>query len=101
MKYVSLDDFFSVLGNKQRTRILQYLHQNGEHCLGDISRALKLEQSLVSHNMRRLEDCHFVVMKPAGKKRLYSVNRETVPNILEVIEKHVRTYCIDGCKHWG
>jgi DNA-binding transcriptional ArsR family regulator len=100
MKYVAFDDFFTVLGNKQRVRILQYLNETGSHCVSDICRDLHLEQSAVSHNMKRLVDCHFVEMEPAGKKRLYSINKVTVRPLLKLIDQHVSTYCAKGCSHW-
>lgn len=100
MKYVSFDDFFAVLGNKQRVRILQHLNKEGSKNVGEIGERLSLEQSAVSHNMKRLLDCHFVVVEQRGKERIYSINRDTVRPLLELIEKHVCKYCAEGCNHW-
>ncbi len=101
MKYTVFDDFFSVLGNQQRVRILQFLDKNGSQTVNDISRGLNIEQSAVSHNMKRLLLCHFVEMEPHGKERVYSINKDTVQPLFHMIDKHVRTYCVKGCKHWG
>lgn len=100
MKYVVFDDFFAVLGNKQRVRILQYLNHAGSQSVSDICTALNLEQSAVSHNMKRLSDCHFVEMEPHGKERRYSINTVTVQPLFALIDQHVRSYCSKGCNHW-
>ena len=51
MKYIVFDDFFAVLGNKQRVRILQYLNKRGGDSVTGISSGLNIEQSAVSHSM--------------------------------------------------
>lgn len=100
MKYTSFDDFFTVLGNKQRVKIIQYLNKEGSKRVSDISQRLEMEQSAVSHNMKRLLLCHFVEVKREGKERIYAVNEDTISPLLTLIDKHVRTYCVDKCKHW-
>lgn len=100
MKYTSFDDFFAVLGNKQRVKILQYLNAEGSKSVTDISQRLEMEQSAVSHNMKRLLECHFVEMEPHGKERIYTINHNTVQPLFNLIDKHVRTYCAKGCRHW-
>jgi DNA-binding transcriptional ArsR family regulator len=100
MKYTVFDDFFSVLGNKQRVRILQLLNAGGSRTVTEISDNLQLEQSAVSHNMKRLLQCHFVEMEPKGKERVYSINKDTVQPLFRMIEKHIRSYCVKGCIHW-
>lgn len=100
MRYAVLDDFFSVLGNQQRVKILQYLSSVGARSVSDISKDLSMEQSAVSHNMKRLLECHFVEMRPSGKERIYSINHDTVEPLFKLIEEHVRKYCAKGCKHW-
>jgi len=100
MKYTSFDDFFTVLGNKQRVKILQYLSLEGPKSVSDISGKLRIEQSAVSHNMRRLSMCHFVEVKQQGKERIYSINEETIQPLFTLIQKHVEAYCVKGCVHW-
>lgn len=100
MKYISFDDFFTVLGNKQRVKILQYLSQEGSKSVSEISNRLKIEQSAVSHNLRRLIMCHFVEVKQQGKERIYSINEETIHPLFNLITKHVEKYCVKGCVHW-
>ncbi|MEO6761818.1 MAG: metalloregulator ArsR/SmtB family transcription factor [Candidatus Saccharimonadales bacterium] len=100
-KYVVFDDFFAVLGNKQRVRILQLLNKEGDKCVSEICHQLGLEQSAVSHSMQRLLEHHFVYVRPRGKERVYSINHDTVRPLFSLINKHVSTYCANNCKHWG
>jgi len=100
MRYVSFDDFFTVLGNKQRVKILQYLNQEGSKSVSEIGKKLKIEQSAVSHSMRRLLLCHFVAVTQEGKERIYMVNEETIRPLFNLIRKHVENYCMNGCEHW-
>lgn len=100
MKYVIFDDFFAVLANKQRVRILQYLNETGTSSVTAISEALEIEQSAVSHCMKRLLGCHFVEVEQQGKERLYCINSVTVKPLFKLIDQHVRSYCIKGCAHW-
>lgn len=100
MIYTSFDDFFTVLGNKQRVKIVQYLNKEGPKSVTEISKKLKIEQSAVSHNMKSLLDCHFVIVKQDGKERIYSINEDTIRPLFKLIDRHVSTYCAKGCKHW-
>lgn len=100
MKYVIFDDFFAVLGNSQRVKILQYLNHAGDKSVSEICSALNLEQSAASHAMKRLLDCHFVEMEPAGKQRRYSINSAAIRPLFRLIDEHVKNYCVKGCLHW-
>ena len=100
MIYTSFDDFFTVLGNKQRVKILQFLNREGPKSVSDIGNRLKIEQSAVSHDMKRLLACHFVWVKRNGKERIYEINKETIQPLFNLIRKHVETYCVKGCEHW-
>lgn len=100
MKYTSYDDFFTVLSNKQRVKILQYLNQEGPKNVSEISQKLKIEQSAVSHALRRLMLCHFVDVRQQGKERIYEINNKTIHPLFTLIEEHVKAYCVKGCIHW-
>jgi len=63
----------------------------------EISSALQEEQSKVSHNLRALADCHFLDVEKKGKKRIYSLNKETIIPLMRLVEKHVKKYCKDFC----
>lgn len=98
--FTILDDFFAVLGNRQRVRILQYLADNGAKNVSQISDKLSIQQSAVSHCLQRLRACHFVEVEQAGKERVYSINHDTVEPLFKLIDQHVQKYCAIECKHW-
>ena len=100
MKYTSFDHFFTILGNKQRVRLLQLLSHEGPKSVSAITKALKSDQPAISHNLKQLLLCHFVTVQQKGKERIYSINEDTVKPLFEQIDKHVSTYCVDDCKHW-
>lgn len=100
MIYTSFDSFFSVLGSKQRVKILQLLNKEGEQGVSSISTKLKIEQSAVSHDMKRLLLYHFVEVRQDGKERIYSINKKTIQPLFNLIQKHVETYCVEKCNHW-
>lgn len=100
MIYTSFDDFFTVLGSKQRVRILQFLNREGSKNVSDIGEKLQIEQSAVSHDMKKLLDCHFVSVKRSGKERIYEINEETIRPLFNLIRKHIKNYCKDEPEHW-
>lgn len=99
MRYASFDHFFTILGNKQRMRVLQFLAEEGPKSVSAIAKALGIEQSAVSHGLRLLLRCHFVTVKREGKARIYAINKDTVEPLLKQINRHVRTYCVAACDH--
>jgi len=56
-----------------------------------------MEQSTVSHHLKRLKLCSFVKMRPDGKERVYSVNEETVGPLFRLMNTHVKRYCMRLC----
>ena len=62
--------------------------------VNQITEKVKEEQSKVSHNLKNLNECHVLNVKQVGKKRIYSLNKETVMPILDIVEKHVKGNCI-------
>lgn len=100
-EYAILDDFFTVLSNRQRVRVLQLLGSEGPMNVGQISEKLGIQQSAVSHCMQRLRACHFVGVEQRGKERIYNINHDTIKPLFELIDMHIRNYCVKGCKHWG
>ena len=99
MKDTSFDHFFTVLGNKQRVKILQLLRKHGSMSVLSIAEKLQAEQSTVSHSLRHLLICHFVTVNRSGKERIYSINEDTVHPIFDLIEQHIKKYCVKGCEH--
>ena len=68
-------DVFGTLANQARFDIIFSL-MDGEKCASTLCEELELEQSLVSHSLKKLESVGFVSVRPDGKFRYYRLNRE-------------------------
>lgn len=86
--------FFSTLNSKDRLLIINYL-RNKSKTVNNIQKELKLEQTRVSHNLRRLRRCGFVEVKQKGKYRFYSLNKQTINPLMDIIDNHMKKFCIN------
>ncbi len=84
--------FFSSLANTNRLAIINVL-RSGKKTVSEICKTTNFEQTMVSHNLRRLEHCGMVFGKQEGKFRYYSVNQETIQPLLKMIDQHMKKYC--------
>lgn len=86
--------FFNTLANKTRLAIL-YALKGGSKSVNEIVGLTGLEQSLVSHNLKLLRNCHFVEVQVNGKQRIYSLNKDTIMPLFELVDKHIKAHCAD------
>lgn len=84
--------FFETLSTKLKIDIIDQLKEK-PFTVNELSKKLKQERSKVSHALLSLKECGFVSVKKEGKKRIYSLNKETILPLLHLIEKHVKKYC--------
>jgi len=96
MKCPSYNLFFETISPKIRIKILELL-KNKAMSVSEIASALKEEQSKISHNLKRLSDCHLLDVRQEGKKRIYSLNKETMVPLMRLVEKHVKRFCCKEC----
>ena len=89
-------EFFKTLGNQQRIEIVLTL-VDGEKSVNELVKILNAEQSSISHNLKRLLRCSFISVKPKGKERIYSVNKETIAPLFKLIKQHANKYCKKLC----
>jgi DNA-binding transcriptional ArsR family regulator len=82
--------FFDVLGNQNRLHILNSLRA-GPKNVSQIIRATGLEQTAISHSLKRLEEGNFVTAKREGKYRIYELNHSTIEPLLKLIERHIHS----------
>lgn len=61
------------LGDPTRRRILEVL-RDGEHSVRELTDATGVSQPAVSQHLRVLKGAGLVEVRPAGARRLYSVN---------------------------
>jgi DNA-binding transcriptional ArsR family regulator len=89
--------FFTNLANPTRLAALELL-MTKPMSVNELAASLGQEQSMVSHNLQPLLKCNFVNIEKQGKKRVYSVNQETVGTLFGAIENHAEKYCPSGGK---
>jgi len=83
---------FQALANPTRMRILHLLRERGSMNVSQILDELGQEQTQVSHNLRCLAFCGLVTVQREGKSRIYSLNYDTIPPMLEIADRHLRKY---------
>ena len=88
----SYNDFFGTLANATNQRIIDVLRLGAKN-VSEIARITKLEQSKISHALKRLADCKFVDMEQKGKQRIYSLNKDTIIPVLKLADEHAHKMC--------
>ena len=78
---------FQILADPSRRRIVDAL-KGGERSVGDIVDLLDIGQPGVSRQLQILEDANFVVVRPDGRRRLYSLR----PEPFQELSRFVTTY---------
>jgi ArsR family transcriptional regulator len=76
-----LADFFKVLGDPTRIRILNALAE-AELCVCDIANVLNMTQSSISHQLRVLKQARLVRNRKDGKVVFYRLDDEHVASIV-------------------
>ncbi len=84
--------FFETLGTKLKINIIGSLRKKS-FSVTELAQELGEERSKVSHALLSLLDCNFVQVKRKGKKRIYSLNKDTINPLLDLVEEHVNKYC--------
>ena|SRR3989344_3477429 len=97
MKCNSYNLFFETIANKTRLQILELL-QIKPRSVSEICSQLKQEQSKISHSLKCLSSCHFIDVQKNGKKRIYSLNKETIVPLMRLVDAHVKRYCCEECR---
>ena len=70
-------EFLKTLSNPGRVDLMLLLLK-GPMNVTKLANKSGLEQSAVSHHLKRLKLCGFVTVQQNGKERVYSVNEDTV-----------------------
>ncbi|MBI2671051.1 winged helix-turn-helix transcriptional regulator [Candidatus Woesearchaeota archaeon] len=89
--------FFETLGNKNRLMILGSLEKTPK-TVGELTKELKLDQTTISHNLRRLYVTGFVKARKRGKNKLYEANKKIVTPLLNLVNYHLRCNCSELCR---
>ena len=85
----AVSDFFKVLGDETRMKIINALAHE-ELCVTDLAAALEITQSAVSHQLKLLRMAHQVKARREGKSIYYSLDDQHVIDILDEALIHIR-----------
>ena len=88
--------FFGNLANQLKMDIVCELKNKPSSVL-QLAKKLHVEQSKLSHALSSLRCCSIVIVQQKGKKRIYSLNKETIAPMLKIIDKHESKFCSRCC----
>jgi DNA-binding transcriptional ArsR family regulator len=80
-------DTFQALADPTRRRVVEAL-RHGERQVNDIVQGAGIHQSGVSRHLRILNEAGFVVMRPDGQRRLYSLKPEPFRELEDWLAKY-------------
>ena len=83
-----VSDFFKIVGDSTRLRILMSLGC-GELCVSDISSVLDMSISAISHQLKALREAKLVKIRKDGKTVYYSLDDDHIKKLLDVSFEHV------------
>ena len=81
-------EFFKIIGDPTRTKILFALDQN-ELCVCDIANVLGMTKSSISHQLATLRKSGIVKCRREGKEIYYTLDDEHVKQVFEIGIEHI------------
>lgn len=81
-------EFFSLLGDANRLRILSALARQ-ELCVCDLAAAVKMSESAVSHQLRALRTLRLVSYRKQGRNVFYYLKDSHVLNLYREVAEHL------------
>lgn len=81
-------EFFSLLGDANRLRILSMLAVK-ELCVCDLAAALEMSESAVSHQMRVLRSMRLVSYRKRGRNVFYRLQDHHVLELYQAVAEHL------------
>ena len=85
---LQMGSYFKVLGDPTRLRIL-YALEKGELCVCDLSVALQMTVSAISHQLSMLRQGHLVSSRREGKVVYYRLDDDHVKRVLGSLRAHL------------
>ena len=79
-----MPDVFQILADPTRRRIVDAL-RGGERSVNELVDAVDIGQPGVSRQLAILEDANFVVVRPDGRRRLYSLRPDPFRELSEFV----------------
>ena len=93
-----LAEFFKILGDTTRVKILHAIDQN-EMCVCDIANVLNMSKSSISHQLGTLRRSGIVKCRKIGKEVFYMLDDEHVKQVFEVGMEHINHKIQGGKKY--
>ena len=81
-------DFFKILGDTTRAKVLFALDQN-EMCVCDIANVLGMSKSSISHQLGTLRRSGIVKCRKSGKEVFYMLDDDHVKKVIEICIEHI------------
>lgn len=88
LKAQRMAEFFSLLGDANRLRILSLLAEK-ELCVGDLAAAVDMSESAVSHQLRTLKSIRLVSYRKQGRHVFYRLQDHHVFNLYQAVAEHL------------
>ena len=86
---LTLADFFKILSDSTRVKIVSILEAN-ELCVCDICNVLNMTKSAVSHQLKNLREMNLVKCRKVGKEVWYALADDHVKKVFDVALEHIR-----------
>ncbi len=83
-----ITDFYKTMSDPTRLKIIYTLIQ-GEMCVQDISKKVKMSQTAVSYQLRVLKGARLVKYRRDGKMIYYSIEDDHVNKIINTTIEHL------------
>ena len=83
-------EWFRVVSDPTRARLLYSLLEAGELCVCDLSATIDTPESTVSHALRWLRTAGMVKARRSGRMMYYSLDDEHVRMLLDLSREHLR-----------
>lgn len=88
LSYLKYKAIFNAFSNKTKFEIINSLREESK-TVTEICKITGFEQSRISHNLRRLEDCGFVNCKKKGKNTICVLDKNVL-QIINSVEKYIQ-----------
>src|SRR6266850_7387364 len=80
-------DLFEILGDPTRRRLVEAL-RSGERSVNELVEVVDIGQPGVSRQLAILEDAEFVIVRPEGRRRLYSLRPEPFRELSQFVTSY-------------
>lgn len=93
---IDIADFFKVLSDSTRIKIINLL-DNNKLCVCDISSALKMTKSAISHQLKNLREMNLVKSERVGKEVWYFLADDHVKAVFDISAEHIGEKNDENC----